>query len=228
MTLSDTEKIICRRCNTENEVIVYRHVDVSSNPELRKKVLEGSLNMLHCIECRYDEKFDLSFKYIDSVNKFVLIYITDKEYVDKWVKYESAKAYEKEYIESENFLKRPVGISEWEEFKETILVNEKLNTELEKVMLDELSSKDDIEFYEFVSKNSILKKHSDLLFYIDRILVRNETEDKIQQKVREEMGDLFKGDDVEKTLLNLFGKIEEVKKKYLPGDEENSKENEKS
>lgn len=228
MTISNIQIFKCRRCKTENEVIIYQQVDVEMNPELREKVLDGTLNMFKCSGCFKEEKFDLLFKYIDPVNKFVLIYIPNEDYVEKLVKYETKKAYEREYNESENFLKKPVGISDYDEFRNTILINEKLDTGPEKTILDALSRKDDFEFYEFVRDNKKLRRHSDLLFYADRIIVRNEIGDKIQKRLREDLDNILKGDDPGKVLANLFGNIEKVKQKYIPDDKKESNDSSNS
>ena len=228
MTISNTQIIKCRRCEKENEVIVYRHVDVAMNPELREKVLDGTLNMFKCSECFSEEKFDLVFKYIDPVNKFALLYTSDEDDVKKLVKYETERAYEREYNESENFLKKPIGISDYDEFRNTILVNEKLDRESEKIMIDELSRKDDFEFYESVRDKKKLRRHSDMLFYIDRIIVRNQIEDKIQKRLREDLDNILKGVDPGKVLGSLLGNLEKVKQKYIPDDKKESNDNSNS
>ncbi|MBK7446981.1 MAG: hypothetical protein IPJ45_13375 [Ignavibacteria bacterium] len=168
------------------------------------------------------------FKYIDPVNKFALLYTSDEDDVKKLVKYETERAYEREYNESENFLKKPIGISDYDEFRNTILVNEKLDRESEKIMIDELSRKDDFEFYESVRDNKKLRRHSDMLFYIDRIIVRNQIEDKIQKRLREDLDNILKGVDPGKVLGSLLGNLEKVKQKYIPDDKKESNDNSNS
>lgn len=45
------EKLSCRQCGTPVEVTLWNSVNVTSNPELKEKVLSGDIFLAHCPNC---------------------------------------------------------------------------------------------------------------------------------------------------------------------------------
>ena len=51
MSLEREETLKCPKCKTENKFHIYDSINVTLDPELKKKVLDGSLFKMKCAEC---------------------------------------------------------------------------------------------------------------------------------------------------------------------------------
>ena len=50
MSLEREETLKCPKCKTENKFRIYDSINVTLDPELKKKVLDGSLFKMKCAE----------------------------------------------------------------------------------------------------------------------------------------------------------------------------------
>lgn len=72
MTNFKTVRINCTECGEEVVFDLYKSVNVTSNPELRSKVLDNSLFRAECFNCEHSEIINLPFTYHDNEHNFVV------------------------------------------------------------------------------------------------------------------------------------------------------------
>lgn len=65
-------KVVCPKCQTENDVILWEKVNVTMNPDLKEKLFSGTLNQLLCKECGHQSRIDIPLIYHDMDKKFFI------------------------------------------------------------------------------------------------------------------------------------------------------------
>jgi len=186
MTVVNFDIINCPYCKKENEIPLYHTVNVDVDPDLRRKILDDSLNTFVCRECLFKCELNFDFLYHDMKNKFVLYFSTDQKVIDDQISY--YENYEDDLIkitDSMNYFRKLVGVTNWEDLKETIRENERLSglMEFEKRDLKNFFDKNSVEFYNYVSRKKSLRRHSELKYFIDNIIEQSGLEKQIREKI---------------------------------------------
>lgn len=74
MSLKYFETIKCPRCKHEQEYEVWRSINVDINPEMREKVLNGTLFDFKCRNCDHENKISYPVLYNDMTHDFMIYY----------------------------------------------------------------------------------------------------------------------------------------------------------
>lgn len=186
MTLAQIENVNCPYCNKENEIRVYYTVNADADSDLRRKILDDSLNTFVCRECLFEFELNFDFLYHDMKNKFILYFSTDQKVIDEQIsKYENYEDDPIKITEPMNYFRKLVGVTNWEDLKETIKENERLSGLMvfEKKQLKGIFDKNSIEFYNYVSRKKSLRRHSDLRYFIDNLIEQSGLETLIREKI---------------------------------------------
>lgn len=91
MSQSRIVNLKCSGCGAENEFTVYDSVNVSLEPELKKKVLDGSLFKMHCRQCEASivVKYDILYHDMSEFRPLLIQCVQEKK---GWEKVNSANA----------------------------------------------------------------------------------------------------------------------------------------
>ncbi len=92
MSLPITLDITCPQCSHPQQFQAWRSVNVTLDPELRDRVLSGSLNLFHCEECGTQAPVDTGLLYHDMERQFMV-----------WVQTEGAEPGELGQVTAELF-----------------------------------------------------------------------------------------------------------------------------
>lgn len=214
MTLLNFAEVKCPYCGHSNNIETYSSINVKLDPELRTSILNDRLNKFVCRECLYECDLYFDFMYHDMENKFIILFANseDEEHLKKWIEQVKNAAYDVKEIQSPDYFKRPVGISNWEDLKSAIKENEKLSVLLshEKENLESLVKKDPVGFYNYVIRKKNLTMHSDLKFFIDKLIVKFDVESLVNEKIRNDIEKSLRGGDPEKTLSDFLGTVDDI------------------
>ncbi len=82
MTLNNIIKATCPNCKKQFPFEVWNCVNVQLNPEMRKKVLDGSIFNFTCPHCKFSARTEYPILYDDMENHF-MIYFCSEEDVEK-------------------------------------------------------------------------------------------------------------------------------------------------
>lgn len=74
MTKFQKAIVNCPNCGTEQEIDVYQTINVTLNPDLKKQLFEGKINVLQCSECDNRAPIDTTFLYHDMLQKLAIYY----------------------------------------------------------------------------------------------------------------------------------------------------------
>ena len=80
-------KITCPACSTEGSYTVWDSVNVDLNPELKVKVMDGSLFTWTCPNCKKSFNAPYSFLYHDMTNNFMVFFESDKSHIIPFAEY---------------------------------------------------------------------------------------------------------------------------------------------
>lgn len=83
MSLANKSLQLCPHCQSMQEVNYYQSVNVTINPELKQKVLSGTLNINICTACKKEISIMSGFLYHDMTNRIMLELALDKNAVDE-------------------------------------------------------------------------------------------------------------------------------------------------
>ena len=83
MTEIAKERFQCPSCGCEGEADVYKAIDVTMNPELRERVIEGGILFADCPKCGEQLKLPEEVLYSDTERRF-LINMYPPEQVGQW------------------------------------------------------------------------------------------------------------------------------------------------
>lgn len=74
-------KITCPACNTEGDYTVWDSVNVDLDPELRKKVMSGSIFSWVCPNCGKKYEVPYSFLYHDMTHSFMIQFDAERSHI---------------------------------------------------------------------------------------------------------------------------------------------------
>ena len=74
-------KITCPACNTEGSYTVWDSVNVDLDPELKSKVMDGSLFIWVCPNCKKKFNAPYSFLYHDMAHNFKVYFESEKSHI---------------------------------------------------------------------------------------------------------------------------------------------------
>ena len=80
-------KITCPDCNTEGEYTVWDSVNVDLDPELKSKVMDGSLFTWVCPKCKKSFNAPYSFLYHDMAHNFMVYFESEKSHIIPFAEY---------------------------------------------------------------------------------------------------------------------------------------------
>lgn len=83
MSLANKSLQLCPHCQSMQEVDYYQSVNVTINPELKQKVLSGTLNINICTACKKEISIMSGFLYHDMTNRIMLELALDENAVDE-------------------------------------------------------------------------------------------------------------------------------------------------
>ena len=79
--------ITCPDCNTEGEYTVWDSVNVDLDPELKSKVMDGSLFTWVCPKCKKSFNAPYSFLYHDMAHNFMVYFESEKSHIIPFAEY---------------------------------------------------------------------------------------------------------------------------------------------
>ena len=79
--------ITCPACNTEGSYTVWDSVNVDLNPELKSKVMNGSLFTWICPNCKKSFNAPYSFLYHDMKHNFMVYFESEKSHIIPFAEY---------------------------------------------------------------------------------------------------------------------------------------------
>lgn len=82
-----TIKITCPDCNTEGSYTVWDSVNVDLDPELKSKVMDGSLFTWVCPNCKKSYNAPYSFLYHDMTHNFMVQFDASRSHIIPFAEY---------------------------------------------------------------------------------------------------------------------------------------------
>lgn len=82
MSLAHKSLQACPYCQVVQEVNYYQSVNVTIDPDLKQRVLSGTLNINNCIACHKESKIVSGLLYHDMTNRIMLELALDENAVD--------------------------------------------------------------------------------------------------------------------------------------------------
>ena len=79
MSLEQQIQHNCPHCNTIQDLKIYNSVNVTIEPELKNKVLQGKLNSQQCTNCKKEINIVSGFLYHDMVNQLMINFSPDSD-----------------------------------------------------------------------------------------------------------------------------------------------------
>ena len=79
--------ITCPDCNTEGEYTVWDSVNVDLDPELKSKVMDGSIFTWVCPNCKKSFNAPYSFLYHDMTHNFMVYFESEKSHIIPFAEY---------------------------------------------------------------------------------------------------------------------------------------------
>lgn len=80
-------KITCPACNTEGPYTIWDSVNVDLDPELKSKVMDGSLFTWVCPNCKKSFNAPYSFLYHDMTHNFIVYFDSEKSHIILFAEY---------------------------------------------------------------------------------------------------------------------------------------------
>ena len=72
MSKKEQTVIKCHKCGKEGSVELWTSLNTSSNPEAKKDLLEGRINLFQCLDCNSEATVPVSFLYHDMENDYCI------------------------------------------------------------------------------------------------------------------------------------------------------------
>ena len=72
MSKSFKKTFICSKCGKPSEITIWENINVDLNPELKPKVVDGSLFITSCPYCSFKQRVESPVLYHDQTRKYVL------------------------------------------------------------------------------------------------------------------------------------------------------------
>jgi hypothetical protein len=70
MTMTQIEHINCPKCETSHNVQIWQTVNVTNDPDLKKKLLDGEINIFKCDSCDFESYIPIPLLYHDMELKY--------------------------------------------------------------------------------------------------------------------------------------------------------------
>ena len=83
MSTSKTFHIKCPSCGVQQDVDLYEAVNVGTDPELKKLLMENRLNRVDCIDCEASFRVDMPLLYSDPKHNMLIHWIPETEGMDR-------------------------------------------------------------------------------------------------------------------------------------------------
>ena len=80
-------KTTCPACNTEGPYTIWDSVNVDLDPELKSKVMDGSLFTWVCLNCKKSFNAPYSFLYHDMTHNFMVYFDSEKSHIILFAEY---------------------------------------------------------------------------------------------------------------------------------------------
>jgi hypothetical protein len=74
MSMEASETVSCPECNEEQEVTIWRSINVTLDPELREKLFNAEINHFICKECGHGAFIEVPLLYNDMDRGFCIQY----------------------------------------------------------------------------------------------------------------------------------------------------------
>jgi hypothetical protein len=72
MSKKEQTAVKCHKCGTEGSIELWTSLNTSSNPEAKKDLLEGRINLFQCLDCNSEATVPVSFLYHDMENDYCI------------------------------------------------------------------------------------------------------------------------------------------------------------
>lgn len=82
MSLPRSETIECPRCRRSQEVSIWASVNVTTDPDLKREVLDGTIARFRCQTCRHSTKIEYDLLYHDMTKRLAV-----------WLKYPDERGF---------------------------------------------------------------------------------------------------------------------------------------
>ena len=91
MTQQRQIQVDCPNCGAKEKVIIYQSINVSLDPSLRERLLEGKINIFQCGKCKQDAFISGPLLYHDMDRKFMVQFfpfglIEEKDFMQQFTK----------------------------------------------------------------------------------------------------------------------------------------------
>lgn len=139
MTRIDSQVIQCPHCENKQDVTIWHSVNVSLNPDLKKKLFDWEINTLSCNKCDKKVFLDTPLLYHDMTQKFCVQYypsemLKDPSFfllfdADGCLKMESTR---KIFELGEDYVRKPHIVFDMTEMLRYILFRDQINEEGQK------------------------------------------------------------------------------------------------
>jgi len=70
MSICEHIEFQCPSCNSSQTIEIWRSINTQENPELKKELFEGRINVFHCLECDFEGSLPVDLLYHDVENQF--------------------------------------------------------------------------------------------------------------------------------------------------------------
>ena len=70
MSVREQLEFSCPNCHTSQVVEILRSINTQEDPELKRELFEGRINIFHCLECDFEGSLPVDLLYHDVENKF--------------------------------------------------------------------------------------------------------------------------------------------------------------
>lgn len=77
MSSTDRTTISCPQCQTDIVVVIWQVIDLATEPDLRRRFLQGEINVFDCPNCNAQGKLDVPMAVYDPAAGQVIFYIPD-------------------------------------------------------------------------------------------------------------------------------------------------------
>jgi len=130
MSLQDTVSVNCPECGSPQDVKVLQSINVDLDPDLKKELFAGKVNLCTCSRCGYKALLSAPLMYHDMTRKFVVQYyppevLNDDAFIGDYLKRKDV--FDKTLPEGSEYVGNPHIIFDMNDMCNCILFNEKIS-----------------------------------------------------------------------------------------------------